>query len=777
LAGLALLVAGAVLLETVLARVWAAELGRHLAVPAAALPFLGAGAGGVGLYVFPGLARPPALIARLAQIAALAAAAAVAALLVTVHVEPVEILDRTVALRLAAVFLSGALPFAIVGVGVAVAVRYGPHDFGRPGAAIFAGAGLGGVAALGVLRVGGPRAGLVAAMVFALAALAFYVAASASPARVPRPRGSTVATALLATAVLFAGDLGAPWLKLPHMRWTPFERTEVQAWNEIGVVSVDRPAGGTAWMHTDGTDAMPILEAKTTIPTCADEMAYLLARDQGPVLVLGAGAGHDVRVALKYGQHEIYAVEPNEATVHTVMRDRFRKYGGDLYDKPEVRLSVDDPRAWLRGSSLRFRNIALGLPDAQHAEAIGAPAAQESRLYTVEAFRDDLDHLTLEGTLVATRWEGDLDRMLALASEALRRVGEADPARHMFACGGVRGTSLLVRRVPLGDPEISVLRDHCRKNKLTEDFAPDNPHNDLRARLTTAPDVAALAPFVATNVLPPTDDRPFFFDRLPPSGLVPMLADLRSYAPTQQGLVVLVGFAALGAAVLGLGLLVPLPLRRGPQSSSGAAGGQAALRPGPRAPSPGRAEGLVYFAALGAGGALASSALVDRLGALLGHPAFAFTTVLLALLLYAAAGSASARRVALLLAEASAGYRGQVLVSGIAVCAAVIGPVAGAALGLPFGARAALAVIVLAPFGWALGSLASLGVRLVAWRAPEILPWCWGVGGLAAFAAMPFGLLLAMGLGWTATLLAGGACLLVAAATVPRAPAHTTSEV
>src|ERR1700679_827990 len=94
LAGLALLAAGAVVLEIALTRVWSAELGRHLAVPAASFPFLGAGLGGVLLYVFPGLAPPPALLARLTHLAALAAAATVAALLVTVHAPTVETLDR-----------------------------------------------------------------------------------------------------------------------------------------------------------------------------------------------------------------------------------------------------------------------------------------------------------------------------------------------------------------------------------------------------------------------------------------------------------------------------------------------------------------------------------------------------------------------------------------------------------------------------------------------------------------------------------------------------------
>ena len=225
------------------------------------------------------------------------------------------------------------------------------------------------------------------ALIDALAALAFYLAAVASPARRSGARAARPSPPpLLAASVLLAGDLGAPWLKLPHgLPVEPLDRIEMETWNEIGFVTVDKSARGSALIHTDGNDATPILEGKGTPPATADEMAYLLARDQGPVLVIDPGGGHDVRMALKYGQREIYVVEPNPVVARTVMRDKYRKWSGDLYDKPEVRVAVDDPRAWLRGSPLRFRNIALGLPDTQRAQAIGASSAASTPLYTVEA--------------------------------------------------------------------------------------------------------------------------------------------------------------------------------------------------------------------------------------------------------------------------------------------------------------------------------------------------------------------------------------------------------
>ena len=333
--------------------------------------------------------------------------------------------------------------------------------------------------------------------------------------------------------------------------------------------------------------------------------------------------------------------------------------------------------------------------------------------------------------------------MLALASQALLRRSESPrPSQHFFACSSPHGTSLLVRRLPLGDREIAVLRDHCRKNKLTEGFAPDNPATDLRARLTTAEDLRVVAPLAHADVMPPTDDRPFFFDTVPPARFVDTVTALTPLAETNQAILVIAGLAAFGAAVLFLALFASLLHgRRAARPRGSRCRSSTSWRSGPaRALRVGRADPAARAR---------SSA----------SPASSSRTVLLTLMLYAGAGSARGGRIPLVWAEASAGYRGQVMVAALALAAAGIGPLVEEALGLPFGARVAVVILVIAPFGLLLGSLVSLGVRLVATRSPEILPWCWGVGALTAFVALPVGWLAAMNLGWTAVLLAGGLML------------------
>ena len=94
-------------------------------------------------------------------------------------------------------------------------------------------------------------------------------------------------------------------------------------------------------------------------------------------------------------------------------------------------------------------------------------------------------------------------------------------------------------------------------------------------------------------------------------------------------------------------------------------------------------------------------------------------------------------------------------------------PALDAAVGLPFAARLAVVVVALTPVGALMGAVLPLAVKLVALRSPELLPWCWGLAGAAGVVGVGAGTFVAIGLGYSALLLAAGLGYLLAAATVP----------
>jgi spermidine synthase len=754
--GVALLSAAAVLLSIVLTRLFSALFGHHLAFLAVSLSLFGVGAGGALLHAVPALVRPPGILARLAVLSCLASAASIAAILYLVQQKPITTFGPSEAGKLGLLYLVSAAPFTFAGIAVAGAIRHAARDMSALYLVDLLAAAAGGVSAMLALRVGAPRAVLIVAMINALAALWFVLPLRTKAARRARVRGpfGLVATMLLGTAVLFAGDFGNPWLKLADVREVHMDKVDFQKWSLLALVTVDKPAAGMAWLRMDGSAATAILDTKTTAPLHPDEMGYVLRKDVGPVLVIGSGGGRDIRAALKYGQTDIDAAEINPVIVEDVMRDKYKDFSGALYDRPDVHVAVADGRSFVRASPRKYSAIVISLVDTWAASSVGALALSENSLYTVEAFRDYLEHLQPEGTLTVNRWDGEIPRLVALATAGLRAFGSENPRSHLFACSHDRTTAVLVKRTPLTKDEILRLRGHCNKNRFREVFAPDVARNDLADKLVATP-AGFIDPNGDVDLRAPTDDRPFFFHTVPARAVGKILASPKQLAQQQQGLAMLFGLFAVSAAFAALFLFVPLAI------------GWLRARGG-AAPRTARARPLAFFLCIGGGFVLVEMGVMQQLTLFLGHPIYAVTTALVVLLLSAGLGSLSTSRVALAAAPGVASRRAQALVVLLALLAVFLGPVLGRAILLSFPMRVVFTVALLCPVGLLMGSLAPIGVKLVGSRSSTILPWCWGLNGFASVMGTAAGTFIAMSFGFSATLLLAGLAYLIAAVTVPR---------
>src|SRR6202035_1590012 len=99
---------------------------------------------------------------------------------------------------------------------------------------------------------------------------------------------------------------------------------------------------------------------------------------------------------------DVTAVEVNPIIATTIMREQYPQLSNRLYLRPDVHVHVEDGGGFVRRSSAKYQVIQATLVDTWASTAAGAFALSENNLYTTDAMRDYLNHLTDDGLLVFT---------------------------------------------------------------------------------------------------------------------------------------------------------------------------------------------------------------------------------------------------------------------------------------------------------------------------------------------------------------------------------------
>jgi hypothetical protein len=112
------------------------------------------------------------------------------------------------------------------------------------------------------------------------------------------------------------------------------------------------------------------------------------------VLIVGAGSGNDVAVALSEGARHVDAVE-----IDPEIQRLGRKYHPDHpYQSPRVSVHINDGRAYLESTSRHYDLILFALPDSLTLLAGQSNLRLENYLFTIESMRSAKAHLKPGGT-------------------------------------------------------------------------------------------------------------------------------------------------------------------------------------------------------------------------------------------------------------------------------------------------------------------------------------------------------------------------------------------
>ena len=501
---------------------------------------------------------------------------------------------------------------------------------------------------------------------------------------------------------------------------------------------------------------------------CYDNMTSALAYHLAPragACVVGSGGGSDVCQALACGAEHVLAVEIDPRMI-SLVRDRLARFSSGIYDRSDVDIVVADGRSFLQSSAGGFDVIAVSMLDTFSAAAAGFRALNESHLYTVESVELALSRLAEDGILSITRLlkvpPTDAVKILATVAEALERRGVRHPARHVIMVRNWATATIVASPRPFEQSRIEKARRFAAERLFDIVHLPgvklsqvnrfhvlEEPLYYQAAQRMLSGDRKAFYRDYAYNVVPATDDRPYFFDFFRWRAVPHMIRTMsgRWLAYSQWGYLVLA--ATLIQAVLAAAVLIFLPLLITSPLKAAA---------GPRLPH------LAYFGLVGLAYMFVEMGFIQKLTLLIGHPIFGVAVALSGFLVFSGFGSLVAGKLSLGLRPAAVVWLGVGATIAIGVVEIlVLNSFFSGFVGLGRPVRITLAFAFAALPAFFMGMPFPTALLHLGRSSPALVPWAWAVNGCAGVTAAVLGVMLAMSFGFTALILIALACYLTGA--------------
>ena len=802
LAGVGLTSFAALLLELALTRLFSVVLFYHFAFLAISIALLGLGAGGVFAYLGKSwLAKVPTQ--KLASRLCMANAALIVAVLeIVLHVPVALDVSRQNFLRLTVLYLAAALPFLLTGLLFSVVFARETKRIPRLYGADLCGGALACLAIVPLLNwLGGPNAILVAGIALGIASMIWAESISS------RRNAGLLTLALVAlTAANYSGRLidvvyakgmfrDPAWVEFA--RWNALSRVEVDRQGQAKAIVIDADASTyimnadlTQWHDTGWENAL-----MAAPPALANVL-----RPHGDYAIIGPGGGVDVLRAVANGSASVTGIEINPIIATNIMRGRYADYSQHLYDRPDVHIHVTDGRSYLRATPQRFDVVQMTLVDTWASTAAGAFALSENNLYTAEAFREirwrfgilpqrprrenccadqrgekvaagwaGMIRVNMTvGMIAITRWEfrhpREALRVVAVAMEALHRMGVVNPARNFIVAslGSLDEDGIpvvvLAKKTPFTSEEEDAVAAHCeRYSELDPLYLPTAAGQNAFSELIAGNDPHAFARSYAYNVSPVNDNAPFFFFTLKADQILGD-ASLRHGIDwkVNLGVLILLLVLIISAAAVLIFLVLPLALR-------GARLGHSSIP-------------LLYFIAVGLAYILVEIAFIQRFVLFLGHPTYALTVVIFLLMLSSGAGSLFSRRC---LPRSEMVWIPLLIVVAMLLLYLFLLPTRLSAwVGLDFGYRLLISGALLIPLGFLMGMPFPTGLRaLAALSSPDpssengeqenVVEWAWAMNAAASVLGSVLAMVIAIQFGLTVTLACGALAYVLALFVMP----------
>jgi spermidine synthase len=656
--------------------------------------------------------------------------------------------------KLGAVCVVLSLPFAAIGVVVAVVLGTHSDAVGKLyGAALLgAAAGCSVVSAL-IEALDAPRIVLLSGAVLALAALPLAFA-----------RRAFFGAALVLAVGLLASATFARWLPdatvdsdkgFESLRKAGLLRaTRDDADLRVDVAEDPAHAGDRFLLFYDGLLGSGLRRlGSRAFDELDDDSRRLpfevLQKRKSRVLIIGSAGAEEIVAALRFGAEHVTLIGLNAATL-SLFRGAYADFTGRLHEDPRITLVAGNGRWFLEQSDEEFDLIWFVAPDS-YAVTNGAASAafvpRENYVYTAEAIGDAFRRLTEGGIVCAEFGELDIEhkpnrtlRFISTARQFYRdeRIPDFQSRVLVASSQGSQPfveSTILLSRSALSGVQIDAAKRHVMRRM---------PHGVVRytpgdkTRQTLIQQAALIAPDLIADwyrvqpyrLTPVRDDAPFFWqftsftDALGADG-----ADARVDYQDGVGERALLALLLVAAAVGVFCSLAPLLVMRDRWRAI-----------------PHKASAAAYFAAVGVGLSFIATAVMEQLTLLLGLPTRSLTVTLFGLLLTTGGGALLSSRYTAA-PHRAAGLLLAALLALLSLWHLAEPRAVHSFLERALSLRIFVALILVAPLGLCLGGFVPTGLGAIARvseHGRELVAWAWAVSAMSSVVGSVLALLVAM---------------------------------
>ena len=620
----------------------------------------------------------------------------------------------------------------------------------------------------------------------------------------PKSKNIKIVAALLLVAGVVNMMMSEPLL---HPRYSKgrilpaASAVDVSKWNSFSQVMVMKPVPGKpfywgkapkspdtdnveinwAWFIIDGLAGTPM-----TKYTSSKDMEFLkydvtnvghYLRPTGHSAVIGVGGGRDVQSALLFGHEKVTAVEVNPIIVdaHNKKYAEYAKLAGN----PAVNLVVDDGRTYMARSKEQFTLLQMSMVDTWAATGAGAFSLSENGLYTVEGWKIFMKRLDDTGILTVSRWHnpqnlGETARIVSVAMKALFESGIQDPSKHLAMVTSGNISTLLLCKGPMSAQDITTLQKVTADYGYTLAFAPtiDATNPVLHGLLATKSSDELLSfaekidlPF---NILPSTDDSPFFFNMLKPGSVFFGVSTVTKAGTENQASTGVVAgnllaeftlLALIGVSIILAVLTVILPLFMAKRT--------AALKQSGFVPS------ALLFSMIGLGFMFVEIGMMERLSTFLGYPIYALAILLFGIILSTGVGSfisdklsfQSIRKIAIL------------IVPMLIALPFMMNSITNAMETSGLVAKIIASILFIVPFGLVMGMFFPSGLKLTREMGFTDTAWFWALNGVFGTVATGIAVYISIHFGISTTIYSAAVCYTIAVIAMSKMIEHDTRSI